>query len=65
VDDSPPLLRLGWRVMSAQQIATLIDAHIHGLAPAAPVGESLEVRLYAMKVQRQANFAAALGLRGV
>jgi hypothetical protein len=51
--------------MSAEQIATLIEAHIHGLAPAAPVGESLEVRLYAMKVARQANFAAALGLRGV
>jgi hypothetical protein len=49
--------------MSAEQITTLIEAHIHGLAPAAHVGESLEVRLYAMKMQRQANLNAALGLR--
>jgi hypothetical protein len=49
--------------MSAEQITTLIEAHIHGLAPAAPVGESWEVRLYAMRVARQAAFNAALGLR--
>jgi hypothetical protein len=49
--------------MSAQQIATIIDAHIHGLAPAAPVAESLEVRLYGWKMERQAAFNAALGLR--
>jgi hypothetical protein len=49
--------------MSAEQIASLIEAHIHGLAPAAPVAESQEVRLYAMKVARQAALNAALGLR--
>jgi hypothetical protein len=52
--------------MSAQQIATLIEAHIHGLASAAPVwGESLEVRLYGWKMERQARLNAALGLRVV
>jgi hypothetical protein len=46
--------------MSAEQIATLIEAHIHGLAPAAPVAESLEVRLHGWKMERQAAFNAAL-----
>jgi hypothetical protein len=49
--------------MSVQQIVALIEAHTHGLATVAPVAESLEVRLYAMRVQRQAAFNAALGLR--
>jgi hypothetical protein len=46
--------------MSAEQIAKLIEAHIHGQVPAAPVAESLEVRLYAMKLERQARLNAAL-----
>jgi hypothetical protein len=46
--------------MSAEQITTLIEAHIHGRAPAAPVAESLEVRLYGWKMERQARLNAAL-----
>jgi hypothetical protein len=46
--------------MSAQQIATLIEAHIHGLAPAAHVEESLEVRLHSWKMERQARLNAVL-----
>jgi hypothetical protein len=49
--------------MSAQQIVSLIEAHTHGLATVSPVAESLEVRLYGWKMERQAAFNAALGLR--
>lgn len=50
--------------MSAEQISNVIAAHMQRVSPAPVVAEeSLEVRLHAMKMQRQAAFAAALGLR--
>lgn len=50
--------------MSAEQITNVIAAHTHGVTPApVPADESLEVRLHAAKLERQAAFNAALGLR--